>query len=480
MMPRDFLDGETSTLGWDTSFAIRLPDVNAAIATKKSWPTGFDITVSPEDDYTLQGRFGPWQLIRGGSGGIVMMAVAIESGVMTIREEGEIRHFPMDGATAIVSIKLHYVAPSLARTPAPGSQTEALWLVVNPEPRSDADPAVVLHGLEHPASTPSPYVLLLMKAGLEQWFNANIRRFSHVFAGIKLDEIARDAFQWLKPTYTGYAYLDGPTDEDSFFGVIAMTDNRSADGLPNQLGPNCVPPASRAGFTVGLPRYLEKVVLPGLIKAFPKATASSFSLKAGNTVIVNTASFDVNSIVVNGTTYTPRVDLFELQVVADELQIHTRTRIPISPGIRAIVDAVAYQTIVLVTKPDGSHTLDFKEARPTASHHWIEVDDGVKITQIVVALVGSVAGAASEAFKDTAKVVIAAVIITVVAGVVALIPELIAEVAGGGAAKVLPPIGPFATGATDPVSWPGAGGFTLTEAGLNGAFQFGGNPNFSF
>ncbi|MEV9221236.1 TULIP family P47-like protein, partial [Klebsiella pneumoniae] len=83
-------------------------------------------------------------------------------------------------------------------------------------------------------------------------------------------------------------------------------------------------------------------------------------------------------------------------------------------------------------------------------------------------------------FKDTAKVVIAAVIITVVAGVVALIPELIAEVAGGGAAKVLPPIGPFATGATDPVSWPGAGGFTLTEAGLNGAFQFGGNPNFSF
>jgi hypothetical protein len=491
MMPMDFLEGETSTLGWDMSYAIRLPDVNAAILKEKAWPPTFQIDVDPQEDYTLSGHFGPWQMIRGGSSGIVMLAIGIASGVMTVSEEGEQRKYLMDGSTAIVSVKLRYAA---APVPDLRPVAERMFLAINPDARSSADPAVVVHGFEFPRSAPSPYVQTLMKtrsapspyvqtlmkAGLEIWFNNNIQKFSHIFAIVNLNETVTDAFQWLKPTYTGYAYLDGSTDEESSFGVLGMAENRSADGLANQLGPNCVPKASRAGFSIGTPRYLEKVVLPGLIKTFTKATISGFTLTGNNSVIVNTGAFEVDPIVVNGTSYTPKVEIFELQVLGEELQIHTRTKIPISLGIRAMVDSVTYQKIILVDKPDGSHTLDFKESRPMVTNHWIEVDDGVKITQIIVSLVGAVAGAASEAFDQIAKVIIAAVIITIVAGVVNLIPELIAEVAGGNAAKVLPPIGQFATGATDPVKWPGGGQFTLTEAGLNGAFQFGGNPHFQF
>ena len=112
------------------------------------------------------------------------------------------------------------------------------------------------------------------------------------------------------------------------------------------------------------------------------------------------------------------------------------------------------------------------------SNHWVEVDDGVQITQIIITIAGSVAGAFSEVFQTTAKIIMAAVIITIVAGVLSLTPGLIADVAGGQAAKVLPPIGLFANGAIDPVRWPDSGAFTLTDVGLNGAFQFGGDPHF--
>jgi hypothetical protein len=478
LMPMDFLDGETSTLGWDTSYAIRLPDVNAAITKAKAWPPTFQIDVDPQADYTLNGHFGPWQVIRGGSGAIAMLAIKIDTGEMTISEGEEIKKYPMDGSTAIVSVKLRYASAPL---PHLQSVAERMLLMTNPAARSAADPAVVVHGLEFSKPAPSPYVQALMKAGLDLWLNENIKKFSHIFLIVSLNETVTDAFQWLKPTYTSYAYLEGATDENSFFGALGMTENRSADGLANQLGPNSVPKASRAGFSIGMSRYLEKVVLPGLIKTFAKATTGSFTLTGNNSVIVNTGAFEVDPIWVNGTQYTPKVELFELQVLAEELQIHTRTKIPISLGIRAIVDSVTYQKIILVNKTDGSgHTLDFKESRPVATNHWIEVDDGVKITQIIVSLVGAVAGVAGEVFDKIAHVIIAIVIITIVAGVVNLIPDLIAEVAGGDAAKVLPPIGHFATGATDPVKWPDAGQFTLTEAGLNGAFQFGGNPNFTY
>jgi hypothetical protein len=383
----------------------------------------------------------------------------------------------MDGAVAIVSVKLHYVA---AVIPSPISSPERLSLVTDSDTRSAADPAVVLSGLELPQPAPPPYVQALMKAGLELWFNGNIKKFSHIFAKVSLNEVVTGSYQWLKPTYTGYAYLDGATDEDSFFGVLGMTENRSADGLANQLGPNCVPKASRAGFTIGGSRYLEKVILPSLVKSFSSASASTFTLIGNNSVIVNTETFTVHPIWVNGTKYTPEVEIFELQIVGDEMQIHTRTKIPISPGIRAMVDSVSYQKIVLVERTRGGHTLDFKQSRPESTYHWVDVDDGVKITQIIVSLVGAVAGVFAEAFETTAKVIIAAVIITIVAGVVSLTPELVAEVAGGGAAKVLPSIGEFAAGAIDPVTWPDARQFTLTEAGLNGAFQFGGDPHFTF
>ncbi|WP_213803466.1 TULIP family P47-like protein [Granulicella sp. dw_53] len=478
-MSTDFRDGETSTLGWDSSFAICLKDVNAAIAKDKRWPTSFEILIDPQEDYAMKGTFGPWQMTQGGSGGIVMLAIPIATGAMTISQDGSIVSYPMDGSVAIVSVKLRYVTAPLSAQPLESS-TERMSLMTDPQARSVADPAVVLHGFEFLDPAPSPYVQLLMKAGMETWFNDNIALFAHVFAVVSLNDVSGGAFQWLKPTYSAYAYLDGATEEDSFFGVISMTENRSVAGLANQLGPNCVPKGSPAGFTIGMARYLEKVMLPSLTKAFSNATTSTFTLVANNRLIVNTESFKLNPVKVNGTSYTPQLEIFEAQVLGEEMQIHVRTKIPISPGIRAMVDSVAYQKIVLVQKPDGGQTLDFKDGRPTATNHWIEVDDGVKITQIVVSIVGAVAGVAAEAFEATAKVILAAVLITIVAGVASLIPDLIAEVAGGGAAAVLPPIGGFAQGATGTVQWPDAGQFELAQAGLNGAFQFGGTLQFTF
>ena len=168
-----------------------------------------------------------------------------------------------------------------------------------------------------------------------------------------------------------------------------------------------------------------------------------------------------------------------VQIVGSEVQVRTLTKIEISPGIRAWVDCTSYQEIIVVTKPDGSQTLDFKQAREPLQNHWIDKDWWVTLTEVIIGIVGAVAGAvAGKIIQGAAKILIALIIIAIVAGLAAATPELVAKVAGGGAAEALPPINIIVLNSTAPIKWPGASEFTLTSAALNGSFQLGGNPGF--
>jgi hypothetical protein len=434
----------------------------------------------------------------GGSGGIVFLAIPITTGSMTSGS----KEYSMNGAIAYISVKLKYIpqipkgtqskeglAKVLAKVSAnvfaslefTNEVLEIDDLKADTKDRSDMDPAVVVQNLIFMDKPPTTYIRALMIGALQEWFTANIIQFAYIFATVNLNQKAAQLeFQWLQPTYTGYAYFDGASEEDAYFAILNMTDGRSPDGLSHQIAPKSIPTGSRAGFNIALPRYMEKVIFPGLVKGFPHASSSSFTLKNNNTTIDNTELIDCDQVKVGLIWYTPVIHDFILQVVGNEIQIYTKTITNISPGIRSVVLNTTYQTIVVVTKPDGSQTLDFQETQPPRTSSYIDKDTWVTITELVVAIAGAVAGIiAGAVLKGVAKIIMACVIIGIVFALAAATPALIAAVAGGGAAEALPPIDLMVLNATAPVRWPGSAEFTLDGAMLNGAFQLGGNPHIT-
>ncbi|MGY2049228.1 TULIP family P47-like protein [Methylobacterium sp. JK268] len=471
---------ETTTLGWDTTFAIRLPDVNKALTKSGKYPLDFEIMVDPDENYGVKGTFGSWQLARGGSGGILFMVIPIAAGTMT----SGTKTYSMNGAKVYISIKLKYLSAVAPKAENPIQET--LDLHADDQSRSEEDPAVVIQNMTFPDPKPSVFTQALMKEAMQTWFLKNLSRFSHVFASVNVNEIAAEGdFQWLKPTCTSYAYFE-PVDpkapeEDCVFGVLNMTTNTSPEGLSKQLAPNSIPKGQRSGLNISMSRFLNNVVLPGLYKGFEGATTASFKVTANNQMIVNTGPLKMAPVRSGLIDYTPYVQIFELQVVGDEVQIHTRTSIDISPGIVAWVDTISYQKIVLIDKPDGTQTLDFKQSKDPVRNQWIEKETWVTVTEIIVSIVGAVAaGVAGRIITATVPRIIAVIIILIIAGLAAATPELIALVAGGDAAKALPTITVMVANGTSPVHWPDSKAFKLTSAGLNGAFQLGGDPQFAF
>jgi len=346
------------------------------------------------------------------------------------------------------------------------------------------DPAVVIQNMRFSGKQPTTIVQLLMKGALQEWFLKNLSTFSYVFATVNLNEIAAQGeFQWLKPTYTSYAYFEPEdpkaSEDDCVFGVLNMTTNSSPDSLSKQLAPYSIPAGQRSGLNISMGRFLGNVILPGLYKGFDGATTSNFKVSSDNQMIVNVGSLKMAPVRSGLIDYTPYVQIFELQVKGEEIQIHTRTSIDISPGIVAWVDTITYQKIVLINKPDGTQTLDFKESRVPVRNQWIEKETWVTITEIIVAIVGAVAaGVAGRIITAVVPRIIAIIIILVIAGLAAATPELIGLVAGGDAANALPAITLLISNGSSSVKWPDSKAFKLTSAGLNGAFQLGGDPQF--
>jgi hypothetical protein len=318
----------------------------------------------------------------------------------------------------------------------------------------------------------------LFPSALAGWFNANLDQFTYVFSIVNIGaRAAKEDFQWLKPTYTSYAYFNGATDDESYFGVLNLTANRTPDGLTNQLPPSAIPADCQASILISNNMFLRNMILPGLTKSFSKATVSDFTIATTGTVLESLNAITLDKVEIDGSDYTPEMLSFTLQIVGDEIQIDTETKVNISPGIDVFVSATEYYRITLVNKPDdGGQTLDFAEARDPDRSHRVETATWVWLTDLVVGIAAAVAfTVAGKVIQTLARKIIAVLIIALVSGLIGAIPKMIALVMEGKAAEALPAIGQLVMEASSDVEWPGSTGFTLKSAQLNGSFQLGGD-----
>lgn len=486
------------TFGWDTVFAIRLPDVNRAIAKAGSSPTSYRASRQYGSvNASIDGTFGTWAVTQGGSGSIVYMTIPLPSG--TLEFEGT---YPYVDAVATISVHLEYVplTPTDAKSGTPTAlRVKSLG--------SGQEKPVTVENLVFNGTQPNGIVGPFLRDMLEDWFAANMMSFQHTFSVVSLNAIADNhAFQWLKPTSQGYAYAqpgDGATDNDCILAVLCMTGGRSAAGLAFNTTTAMIPTdgngnAARAGFVISGARYLQDVLLPALPQAFSGATAADFAVVAGTTTAKN-----INAVTMTPLKgYTPHVGVgdFEVELKAGELVISLiDAHVPISPGIDLYLTYTIHAGCRLQVRSDGTQALVMYDTQDIDYHHETEIAAWVTVTEVIAGLiagiilagVGSSAGnAAKNALVEAGKVaeesftakfvkwLIAAVIGGIVGGIVGSIASII-EANAQAKADDLPAFDPFAQEAVSTTNWSGAGEAVVTSAVFNNGLQLGIDPKFA-
>lgn len=477
-LPQGVLAGvEADTMGWSTVNAIRLPLVNQTLQSSSLYPDSFSKDL--QAGWTVSGAFEPWTLVRGGSGAILFMRTPIKDARMTFLNTPDL--VIPQGAVSI-SIKLQY----LPQPPAGGGATPASdngqpqYLARDAKSRSFDDPAVVIQNVDYGSTTPSLTQDTLFRGAMQAWFQDNLSLFTYVFTVVNLNaKAAQGEFQWLKPTYTSYAYFNGATDETSYFGVLNMTDNASAEGLTNQLPPAAIPAGCNSSLLIANGTFLCNMVLKGLPRAFVNSTESDFRIADNGTLIESVNEIQMEDVTIAASSYTPLIQRFRFQIVGDEMQLDTKVKVNVSPGIDVFVSSTDYYRLKLVNKPDGTQTLDWVESRQSVRDNWFEKATWVVVTEILAGVILAVAGTVGGAYiTEGIRRVVAVVVILVIAGVLAAIPSIIAAVVNGKAADVLPSIGSLVADATGDFEWPRSSGFLLKTVELNGSYVLGGDLQY--
>ncbi len=471
-----------TTLGWDTVFAIKATDANHALASKKSYPTAFQQTMS--DSWNISGNFGAWQIAPGGDGQNLHMSVPVQTGTMVFAGKS----YKMDGVIAIIEIKLQYVPQPQPQQPKDPKDGQYKDLKVQTATSDSSDPVVSVLTLRNAPT--DPVAGPLMQGALGAWFNANLQQLTHVFATVNVNLVEDKAqFQWLAPTYTSYAFFSAsdPTDPDksdlsrSVFGVLCMTEGRPADGLAHELPPSAIPDAQRSCLLISQERFMQKLIMPAVPQGFSGATADNFEISPDLTEIRNKdgANLATDSIEHGGIKYYPKVAEFKLSISGGEIEVYTMINVNISPGIDAHVETTTYHTLVLGTNEKGEQILTYKQSRDQDQKHWVTKDIGITITEIILGVVAAIAtGVAWKVLQGIVRIIVV-VVIAVVLGMAAATPELIAAVTGNAVASEVPSVDPLIQRATNTVKWPDSRDFTLTDIRLNGSLQMSGDPNFT-
>jgi len=473
------LAAEADTLGWDVVHAVLLPQVNDTLAASGRWPTAFEHEV--QEGWRLAGTFRPWRLVRGGSNSILFLRAPLAAATMTFPGQPDLA---LSDGSVTVSVKLAYLPQ-----PPGGAAAGEPWRAASAEGAGDReylatrtasadpdDPPAVVQDVDFGSAQPTPLQRATFRAGIGKWFVANLDLLTYVFCALDLNtRAAKEDFQWLRPTWTGYAYANGPAEETSCFGVLTMTSGNDPGGRINQLPPTAVPPGCSASVLVSQTSFLRHLMIPGLTRALAGTVVEDFALDAGTVRTVRRVAMD--PITADGSTYHPVLDTLQLQVVGDEVELRTVVRTEVSPGIEAVVDACDWFRLTLVTQPDGGQTLDFAPSRPTRRHEYTVKEPWVTITEIIVSIIGAVAAVvAGIVIPGAGTAIVAVLVIGLVAGLAAATPSLIAAVAGGKAAAALPSIADLLGESTVDIHWPGSSGLLLRSVELNGSLQLGGTP----
>lgn len=453
-MPSTPIVDTAQTYGWDTVFAMHIADVNAAIAAQKSSPPSFSRN-DPDEGYAIAGDFGDWSIVPGGDGDLVCLGLPIKNTTVT----GPNGKWGLSGTVkAMVRLDLLHDAEVADRR----------HLKVRSTPIDASTPVATVSGASFDGAAPAFIVKTALQMLLQDWLNANLADFDHVFSTVDLNrKAASGAFQWMQPTDVAYAYTDLGTATDGALAILSMTEGRSSAGLIQQVSSACIPPSHKGSLLISKARVLDQLLLPTIPFSYSGSKASDFVLSSdGNSIVIGpgAVSFTVTS---DGSDYSASIQSLSVSIEGTILSYDVTTCTVLSPGIRAWCRTINRLNMTLGTAAGGGQTIVFADAVPADVTHWTEHDPGFDIAEKILAIAALVAGVVATVLTDGAAVGALAMAIGFAAGALTVTQTAI-ENAGENKA---PAITAAVLDGTAAISWPLASGFTLSQAGLNDSLQ---------
>ncbi|MHA6758310.1 TULIP family P47-like protein [Streptacidiphilus sp. PAMC 29251] len=424
--------------GWDTVSALSVETANSALAQNSNKLIS-DFKVSGETlstPYDLQGEFGPWRIVPGGSGNLLRLAVPIAAG--TVRP-GAAAGIDLAGCTALVDVSLELL-------PAPDGHSQDLVFALHQAGQlgDQGRPGVITPvGLQGPGATSAALGAVgtgLVLNGVAESLAANAHAVSFVFAS--LNPMAPGAGSWLAPVHSAFLYQE-TVGGAGHLAILSTTTDRDVSGLQHTVDPELLAGGGELAFAMSTDLFLTHLVAPGLPQVFGGgANPGCFGYDPAKHVITAAHGFGTSSVKEGAIWYTPQVTSLSLGVVGGALALSVNGNCDLKAGIS--MDWWITSQYSMRYAPAGQ-SISFSPDQGSRSGHtahipwwfWAGGPLVESITQIVVTMISdSLAGVLSGRLGSTG----------------------------------------LGTMAATSVHWQGVQAFNATSARLDGALMVNGNP----
>ena len=317
--------------GWDVVYACTGAYMNSELQKNPSQCIqGFQYT---DANLAISGTFGTWQIVPGGSGSFVRMAIPIVSGTATL--VGSAAICELDDVIAVVQMQL-----SLG-SPASGSSDRVLKFNCQKSGSAVTD---LSDGAVYVVTPDSTGVLAgrangalasaLLATALTEVFINNRDQLSFLFAQIMPVPDAGSA--WLTMEESAFVYQQ-PNDQDlGNLAILGMIEQLDTSNQPLSFDNRLLAPGSTYGFMLSAEKFMEKIVLPGLPAAYGgNCTTNNLTMAEGK--IVLNSGFHLDHVKSGAIYYTPEVTSLSYEITTSSMRCFTATKTDITGLVGAYV-----------------------------------------------------------------------------------------------------------------------------------------------
>jgi hypothetical protein len=288
-----------NTFGWDTVYVIDVNLVNAALRSEKLPALRYG-----SDGTEMTGTMGSMQIVSGGSGKLLRMSFQITQGSLASKVVG---NASLDGVALIADLEL-----TLLPSRVPTSQN------LVPDIRSvspQTGPGLLTPvNLLDPGKHLSPGQHALVFALLPQFLVSVAPQITLVLATVNFAKPATNS--WLAPVKADYAFMH-KNDGSNYLGILAVTTDRDVSKLQRTIDDQIVSGSNNAGLFISEALFMENVIIPVLVRAYPDAGSSNFYW-TGREIKAH-RSFGAGSVKKGAITYHPKINSFDLTLVGGAL-----------------------------------------------------------------------------------------------------------------------------------------------------------------